>query len=54
MDSQHNQDINLDVTYDGLGGHSKPRPFPATRSPIPKLPKLTSKHKLRRPNTTHK
>ncbi|KPJ03477.1 TRAF-interacting protein [Papilio xuthus] len=46
------QEINLDVTYDGLGGHSKPSFFPVTKSPKPRLPKLTAKHKLRRPTNT--
>ncbi|KPJ11795.1 TRAF-interacting protein [Papilio machaon] len=53
LDLENNdQVINLDVTYDGLGGHSKPSFFPVTKSPKPRLPKLTAKHKLRRPTNT--
>ncbi|CAB3233839.1 unnamed protein product [Arctia plantaginis] len=49
---------NLDISYDGMGGHSKPDTFPTPRrSPknSPKkagIPRLTAKHKLKRPNIT--
>ncbi|XP_063386245.1 E3 ubiquitin-protein ligase TRAIP-like [Cydia fagiglandana] len=35
--------------YDGLGGHGRPDVFP---TPRPKVPKVTSKHKLKRFNST--
>jgi hypothetical protein len=44
---------HLDISYDGLGGHSKLDTFPKpnNRPPIKGcIPKLTSKHKLKRPN----
>ncbi|XP_068619625.1 E3 ubiquitin-protein ligase TRAIP-like [Battus philenor] len=48
------KESELDVSYDGLGGHSKPYVFPTPNSrPAPKslIPKLSAKHKLKRPNT---
>ncbi|CAK1593676.1 unnamed protein product [Parnassius mnemosyne] len=45
---------DLDVSYDGLGGHSKPSlfPVPYTKSALKALiPRLSAKHKLKRPNT---
>lgn len=46
----------LDVSYDGLGGHSKvdlfpvPRKLPSLWKPKSNIPKITAKHKLKRPN----
>ncbi|XP_072933576.1 E3 ubiquitin-protein ligase TRAIP-like [Epargyreus clarus] len=51
-------DLNIsqfNVSYDGLGGHSKLETFPkpCTRPPLKScVPKLTAKHKLKRPNPT--
>ncbi|CAG4988455.1 unnamed protein product [Colias eurytheme] len=44
---------DLNISYDGLGGHSKLDVFPVpnTRPPLKNcIPKLTAKHKLKRPN----
>lgn len=43
---------HLDISYDGMGGHSKPDIFPVPKkSPIINCkPRLTAKHKLKRPN----
>uniref|UniRef100_A0A2A4IYB5 RING-type domain-containing protein n=1 Tax=Heliothis virescens TaxID=7102 RepID=A0A2A4IYB5_HELVI len=45
---------SLDITYDGLGGHSKPDIFPVpNKTPVKScIPKLSAKHKLKRPNPT--
>nr|XP_021187288.2 E3 ubiquitin-protein ligase TRAIP [Helicoverpa armigera] len=45
---------SMDITYDGLGGHSKPDIFPVpNRTPVKScIPKLSAKHKLKRPNPT--
>ncbi|XP_075984562.1 uncharacterized protein LOC142982107 [Anticarsia gemmatalis] len=42
----------LDISYDGMGGHSKLDTFPVPKkSPIKScIPKLSAKHKLKRPN----
>ncbi|XP_013186073.1 E3 ubiquitin-protein ligase TRAIP [Amyelois transitella] len=44
-------DAQMDITYDGLGGHSKPDIFPTpTKRPLKScVPKLSAKHKLKRP-----
>ncbi|XP_035453253.2 E3 ubiquitin-protein ligase TRAIP [Spodoptera frugiperda] len=43
---------SLDISYDGLGGHSKLDTFPVpNRTPVKScIPKLSAKHKLKRPN----
>ncbi|XP_038207198.1 E3 ubiquitin-protein ligase TRAIP [Zerene cesonia] len=44
---------DLNISYDGLGGHSKMDVFPVpnTRPPLKNcIPKLSAKHKLKRPN----
>lgn len=42
--------VNLDMSYDGLGGHSKLDTFPVPLKKSKSLvPKLTAKHKLKRP-----
>lgn len=51
---KYEQISELDVSYDGLGGHSKPNLFPVpNKKPAMKgfIPKLSAKHKLKRPNT---
>ena len=41
----------FNISYDGLGGHSKHDNFPTNKVPIKNLvPKLSAKHKLKRPN----
>lgn len=42
----------LDISYDGMGGHSKLDTFPVPKkSPVKScIPKLTAKHKLKRPS----
>ncbi|XP_028157977.1 E3 ubiquitin-protein ligase TRAIP [Ostrinia furnacalis] len=56
IDFSDEPDMNqaqLDISYDGLGGHSKLDTFPVPniRPPIKGcVPKLTAKHKLKRPN----
>ncbi|XP_049871661.1 E3 ubiquitin-protein ligase TRAIP-like [Pectinophora gossypiella] len=44
----------LDISYDGLGGHSKLDSFPVSIGDwkSKSIPKLTHKHKLKRPNPT--
>ncbi|CAH0596172.1 unnamed protein product [Chrysodeixis includens] len=43
----------LDISYDGLGGHSKLDTFPVPRPTIKScIPKISAKHKLKRPNPT--
>lgn len=54
--SQENDpDLSLaNISYDGLGGHSKLDTFPVPNKRQPQLqsfvPKLSAKHKLKRPN----
>lgn len=56
IDFTKEPDLNsaqLDISYDGLGGHSKLDTFPVPniRPPIKScVPKLSAKHKLKRPN----
>ncbi|KAL0860245.1 hypothetical protein ABMA27_010552 [Loxostege sticticalis] len=56
IDFSTEPDLNsaqLDISYDGLGGHSKLDTFPVPniRPPIKScVPKLSAKHKLKRPN----
>ncbi|XP_026761507.2 E3 ubiquitin-protein ligase TRAIP [Galleria mellonella] len=55
--SEDGIDLNvaqLDMSYDGLGGHSKLDIMPVpTRPPLRScIPKLSAKHKLKRPNPT--
>ncbi|OWR49790.1 hypothetical protein KGM_214851 [Danaus plexippus plexippus] len=41
----------LNISYDGLGGHSKHDTFPSPRQSMKScIPKLSAKHKLKRPN----
>ncbi|XP_026735412.1 E3 ubiquitin-protein ligase TRAIP-like [Trichoplusia ni] len=44
----------LDISYDGLGGHSKVDTFPVPNRTTIKscIPKISAKHKLKRPNPT--
>ncbi|CAH2054889.1 unnamed protein product, partial [Iphiclides podalirius] len=51
---KYEQVSELDVSYDGLGGHSKPNLFPVPNTkPVMKglIPRLSAKHKLKKPNT---
>lgn len=41
---------DMDISYDGLGGHSKPDVFPVPVKSC--IPKVSAKHKLKRPNPT--
>ncbi|XP_053615301.1 E3 ubiquitin-protein ligase TRAIP-like isoform X2 [Plodia interpunctella] len=45
-------DVDMDISYDGLGGHSKLDIFPTPTKPALKscVPKLSAKHKLKRPS----
>lgn len=57
MDIVEDKDTNpeLNISYDGLGGHSKLETFPVSSKtlsmwkPKSSVPKLTAKHKLKRP-----
>ncbi|XP_023934544.1 E3 ubiquitin-protein ligase TRAIP isoform X1 [Bicyclus anynana] len=44
----------MNISYNGLGGHSKLDTFPTPKQPEPKtrIPRLTAKHKLKRPVQT--
>ena len=45
---------DMDISYDGLGGHSKPDVFPVpSKAPVKScIPKVSAKHKLKRPSPT--